>query len=54
MQNDIACDSVTLTNTVPGPQPFLPKCEGRERRVDVAEIHEFARLYGKSSNFFVS
>jgi transcriptional regulator with XRE-family HTH domain len=36
------------------PQSFVSKCESGERRVDVVELQEFARLYGKPLGFFVS
>ncbi|MGD0265861.1 MAG: helix-turn-helix transcriptional regulator [Candidatus Methylomirabilota bacterium] len=35
------------------PQSFVSKCESGERRVDVVELIEFARLYGKELTFFV-
>ena len=35
------------------PQSFVSKCESGERRVDVGELIEFARLYGKELTFFV-
>jgi len=35
------------------PQSFVSKCESGERRVDVIELAEFARLYSKSLSFFV-
>ncbi len=31
----------------------MSKCESGERRVDVSELAEFARLYGKRLEFFV-
>jgi hypothetical protein len=34
------------------PQSFVSKCESGERRVDVVELQEFARLYGKPLSFF--
>jgi len=35
-------------------QSFVSKCESGERRVDVVELAEFARLYRKPLSFFVS
>jgi len=36
------------------PQSYVSKCESGERRVDVVELAEFARLYRKGLEFFVS
>ena len=36
------------------PQSFISICQNGSRRVDVVELREFARLYGKPLNFFVS
>jgi transcriptional regulator with XRE-family HTH domain len=36
------------------PQSFVSKCESGERRVDVVELTEFARLYREDLGFFVS
>ena len=35
------------------PQSFVSKCESGERRVDVIELLEFARLYRKPLSFFI-
>ena len=35
------------------PQSFVSKCESGERRVDVVELDEFAKLYRKPINFFL-
>ncbi len=35
-------------------QSFVSKCESGERRVDVVELREFARLYRKPLSYFVS
>jgi ribosome-binding protein aMBF1 (putative translation factor) len=36
------------------PQSFVSKCESGERRVDVVELREFSRIYGKPLSFFVT
>ena len=36
------------------PQSFVSKCESGERRIDVVELWEFARLYGKPLTYFVA
>ena len=33
-------------------QSFVSKCESGERRVDVVELNEFARIYNKPIGFF--
>ena len=35
------------------PQSFVSKCESGERRVDVVELEEFAKLYRRSLSFFL-
>ena len=43
----------TVARKLARPQSFVSKCESGERRVDVVELQEFARLYGKPLSFFV-
>lgn len=35
------------------PQSFVSKCESGERRVDVIELAQFARVYGKPISYFL-
>ena len=35
------------------PQSYVSKCESGERRVDVVELEDFAKLYGKRLSYFV-
>ncbi|MBN1618331.1 helix-turn-helix transcriptional regulator [Candidatus Dojkabacteria bacterium] len=35
------------------PQSYIAKCENGERRVDVIELVEFAKIYGKPINYFL-
>jgi transcriptional regulator with XRE-family HTH domain len=34
-------------------QSFISKCESGERRVDILELKVFAKLYGKTLDYFV-
>lgn len=36
------------------PQSFVSKCESGERRVDIIELYDFAMIYGKPLDFFLS
>jgi transcriptional regulator with XRE-family HTH domain len=42
-----------VARTFRRPQSFLSKCESGERRVDVIELEDFARLYKKPIRFFL-
>ncbi len=35
------------------PQSFVSKCESGERRVDVIELEDFARVYRKALTYFL-
>ena len=35
------------------PQSFMSKCESGERRIDIIELEDFARVYGKPVTFFL-
>jgi transcriptional regulator with XRE-family HTH domain len=45
---------VAVARKLARPQSFISKCESGERRVDVVELQEFARLYDKPISFFVN
>lgn len=36
------------------PQSFISKCESGERRVDFVEAEQFAAMYGKAVEFFIT
>ncbi len=35
------------------PQSYISRCESGTRRIDIFELQEFARVYGKPLTFFV-
>ena len=35
------------------PQSFVSKCESGERRVDVVELQQFAKIYRKPVTYFL-
>jgi transcriptional regulator with XRE-family HTH domain len=35
------------------PQSYISRCESGARRIDIFELQEFARVYGKPLTFFV-
>lgn len=44
---------VEVSAALARPQSYVSKCESGERRVDVIELAEFARLYKKPVSFFL-
>ena len=42
-----------VTRLIGKPQPYISKCESGERRLDVTELNNFAKIYKKSLTFFV-
>ena len=35
------------------PQSYISKVEAGEQRIDIIELKEFAKLYGKNLNYFI-
>jgi transcriptional regulator with XRE-family HTH domain len=53
-RQDASLTQVQVARKLSRPQSFVSKCESGERRVDVVELAEFARLYRKPLSFFVN
>lgn len=53
-RQDASLTQVQVARKLSRPQSFVSKVESGERRVDVIELAEFARLYRKPLAFFVS
>lgn len=52
-RRDAGLSQVEVARALRKPQSFVSKCESGERRVDVVELHDFARLYRKPIGFFL-
>jgi transcriptional regulator with XRE-family HTH domain len=50
---EAALTQVEVAKRLKRPQSFVSKIESGERRVDVVELGELARLYGRSLDFFL-
>lgn len=42
-----------VANAIGKPQSYIAKCENGERRVDVIELAEFAKIYDESILYFL-
>jgi transcriptional regulator with XRE-family HTH domain len=52
-RRDAHLTQVEVARALRRPQSFVSKCESGERRVDVIELEDFARLYRKPIAFFL-
>jgi len=52
-RRDAGLTQVEVCAALDRPQSYVSKCESGERRVDVIELAEFARLYRKPVSFFL-
>lgn len=52
-RQDAGLTQAEVAKALHRPQSFVSKCESGERRVDVTELEDFAKLYGKRIDFFV-
>lgn len=50
---DAGLTQVDVGKKLKKPQAYVSKIERGERRVDVVELDELARLYNKSLNYFI-
>ena len=44
---------IDVARAIRKPQSFVSKCESGERRVDVVELEQFAKVYGKRFSYFL-
>lgn len=52
-REDAGMTQVEVARALGRPQSYVSKCESGERRVDVVELAEFARIYGLPLEHFV-
>lgn len=52
-RKELGLTQVEVAEALGKPQSFVAKCESGERRIDIVELSEFARLYRKPLDYFV-
>jgi len=50
---EIGLKQEEVANKLKKPQSYISKIERGERRIDIAELQELAKIYKKEINFFV-
>lgn len=53
-RKESALTQVEAADALEKPQSYVSKCENGERRVDIIELSDFAELYKKPLDFFLS
>lgn len=53
-RKDSSLTQLEVANKLGKPQSFVSKCESGERRVDVIELNQFAKLYEKDLSYFLA
>jgi transcriptional regulator with XRE-family HTH domain len=52
-RQEVGLTQVEVARSLRKPQSFVSKCESGERRVDVVELEDFAKLYRRPITFFL-
>ncbi len=50
---DTGMTQAEVAKRIGKPQSYISKCESGERRLDITEVNELAKLYKKPLNYFV-
>lgn len=53
VRREAGLKQIEVAAEVGKPQSYISKIERGERRIDIAELKELARIYGKDINYFV-
>ena len=52
-RKDAGIDQMQVANLLDVSQSYISKVEAGQRRIDVIQLKEFAKIYKKSLNFFI-
>jgi len=52
-REEICLSQVEVAKKLKRPQSYISKCEAGEQRIDIVELSKFAKIYGKSLDYFV-
>ena len=52
-RSEAGLNQVDVAKRLKKPQSFVAKCESGERRLDVVELNQYAKIYKKDISFFI-
>lgn len=52
-RKDAKLTQIQVAAILDQPQSYVSKCESGEKRVDIIELHRFAKIYKKPIEYFV-
>jgi len=52
-RRDVGLKQVEVAKKLSKPQSYISKIERGERRIDIAELQKFAKIYKKDIGFFI-
>lgn len=52
-RKEVGLDQIQVAKRLGKTQSYVSKCESGQRRLDIVQLKEFAKIYKKPLNFFI-